>query len=102
MTHFAPDHAIDLPKGTTLETLSRFLDPQLPTLNAFYAIRIDGRFTPIRARAELKQREPFPALCEVVKKQAQFSFRNVIGTIVGFRGPAHAHAVTVTGDHFHL
>jgi acetolactate decarboxylase len=102
MTHFAPDHAIDLPQGTTLETLSRFLDPQLPTLNAFYAIRIDGRFSAIRARAVLKQREPFPAFCEVVKKQTEFSFGNVSGTLVGFRGPAYASALNSPGYHFHF
>jgi acetolactate decarboxylase len=102
MTHFAPDRTIDLPQGTTLETLSRFLDPQLPTLNAFYAIRIDGRFSAIRTRAVLKQREAFPAFCEVVKKQTEFSFGNVSGTLVGFRGPAYASALNSPGYHFHF
>jgi acetolactate decarboxylase len=102
MTHFAPDHAIDLPQGTTSETLSRFLDPQLPTLNAFYAIRIDGRFSAIRARAVPKQREPFPAFCEVVNKQQEFSFGNVSGTLVGFRGPPYASALNTPGYHFHF
>ena len=100
MIHFAPDHAIDLPQGTTSETLSRFLDPQLPTLNAFYAIRIDGRFSAIRARAVLKQREPFPAFCEVVNRE--FSFGNVSGSLVGFRGPAYASALNTPGYHFHF
>jgi acetolactate decarboxylase len=100
MTHFAPDDAIDLPRGTTSETLSRFLDPQLPTLNAFYAVRIDGRFSAIRARAVLKQRAPFPAFCEVVNRE--FSFGNVSGTLVGFRGPAYASALNTPGYHFHF
>jgi acetolactate decarboxylase len=100
MTHFAPDDAIDLPRGTTSETLSRFLDPQLPTLNAFYAVRIDGRFSAIRARAVLKQRAPFPAFCEVVN--TEFSFGNVSGTLVGFRGPAYASALNTPGYHFHF
>src|SRR6266436_5789256 len=102
MTHFAPDHAVDLPQGTTSETLSRFLDPQLPTLNAFYAIRIDGRFSAIQTRSVPKQREPFPAFCEVVNKQSEFSFGNVGGTLVGFRGPAYASALNTPGYHFHF
>ena len=102
MTHFAPDHAVDLPQGTTSETLSHFLDPQLPTLNAFYAIRIDGRFSAIQTRSVPKQQEPFPAFCEVVSKQSEFSFANVGGTLVGFRGPAYASALNTPGYHFHF
>src|SRR5260370_2384050 len=56
----------------------------------------------MRARAVLKQREPFPAFCGGVKKQAEFSFGNVSGTLVGFRGPAYASALNSPGYHFHF
>ena len=102
MTHFASDQLVELPQGTTLVTLSRFLDPQLSTLNAFYAIRIDGHFSAIRTRSVPKQREPFPPFCEVVNKQSEFSFGNVSGTLVGFRGPAYASALNTPGYHFHF
>jgi acetolactate decarboxylase len=49
-----------------------------------------------------KQREPFPAFCEVANKQSEFSFGNVSGTLVGFRGPTYASALNTPGYHFHF
>ena len=65
-------------------------------------MRVDGRFDLVRARSVPRQRKPYPPLVDVVKEQRVFEFRDVDGTVVGFRFPDYAQSVNVAGFHLHF
>ena len=48
------------------------------------------------------QHPPYPPLAEATKSQAVFEFRDVAGTLVGFRCPAWMKGVNVPGYHLHF
>lgn len=105
MTRFKPSGApTRLPAGTSLACLGTVLDPSLPSLNTFYAIRIHGTFSSVTSRTyprqQLRPDGTFPPLCEV--KPAVFPpFTNVRGTIVGFRSPDMS-TLAIPGYHLHF
>jgi acetolactate decarboxylase len=41
-------------------------------------------------------------LAEAVKGQSVFEYKNIAGTVVGFRSPGFAEKVNVPGFHFHF
>jgi acetolactate decarboxylase len=73
----------------------------IPSANLMYAIRIEGRFSHIRARSVPKQSNYLP-LVEVAKLQTVFEFHDVEGTIVGFYTPTFLGGVHMPGLHLHF
>jgi acetolactate decarboxylase len=78
------------------------VDGKRSTENLLYAIRVDGRFSRVKARSVPRQERPYPPLAEVVKKQAIFEIADVEGTLVGFWCPAFVKGVNVPGYHLHF
>ena len=39
---------------------------------------------------------------EVTKNQSVFEYKNLSGTLIGFRFPGYANGINVTGYHFHF
>ena len=66
------------------------------------AIRVDGRFELVRARSVPRQRPPYRPLTEVVAEQRVFELRDAVGTMLGFRFPAYAEGIEVSGYHLHF
>lgn len=95
---------IQLPAGTSLACLGPVLDPLLPTLNSFYAVRIRGTFSSATARTFPRQQPPFTPLCKV--PQTIFPpFTNVRGTMVGYRSPGsprYLENVALADYHLHF
>lgn len=85
-----------------LAQLSAALDAGISATNRPCAIRIDGCFRYVRTRSVPPQSKPYPPLAEVAKRQAVFEFRNVRGTLVGFRCPSWMKGVNVPGYHLHF
>jgi acetolactate decarboxylase len=102
VTDFTPDLTIDVTDRLTLGELEKKIDAALPGANWFYAIRVTGRFETLKARSVPRQKPPYPPLTEVVKTQPVFGFQDVEGTLVGFRCPAFAKGLNVTGYHLHF
>ena len=78
------------------------LDELAPSRNFFYAIRIDGRFSKVLTRTVPRQAKPYRPLTEVVQTQPTFEFKNVTGTIAGFRSPDYMQGIAVAGYHLHF
>jgi acetolactate decarboxylase len=85
-----------------LTELEQYLDRDLPSENYFYAIRVDGNFSYLKARSVPKQERPYHKLAEAVSNQTIFEFENVSGTLVGFRTPDYAKDINVPGYHLHF
>jgi acetolactate decarboxylase len=84
------------------DELLAWLDSIAPEGAGAIALRIDGRFSLVRARSVPKQHPPYRPLAEVVADQHVFELRDVAGTIVGFRFPAYSEGIEVNGYHLHF
>jgi acetolactate decarboxylase len=102
VTWFDADSEWDVPAGVDYAGFQEFLDGVLPTENAFYAVRVDGVFSYMKTRSVPAQTKPYPPLVEVTAHQPEFEFRNVAGTLAGFRCPPYAAGVNVVGYHMHF
>jgi acetolactate decarboxylase len=101
-TFFGTDMGFSVTRGPDYVSLQRFIDTRLPSKNIPYAIKIDGKFSYIKARSVPAQSKPYPPLTEVVKSQSVFEFKNIEGTLVGFRIPDYMRDVNILGYHLHF
>ena len=74
----------------------------IPTDNIFYAMKIEGTFSYVKARSVPKQSKPYEKLIEVVADQPTFEFHDVEGTLAGFRRPEFVDGINVPGYHLHF
>jgi acetolactate decarboxylase len=102
VTHFETDESLRLEKPMNLTELEKHLERNLPSENLFYAIRVDGNFSYLKARSVPKQEKPYPKLADAVSNQTIFEFKNVSGTLVGFRTPDFVSGINVPGYHIHF
>jgi acetolactate decarboxylase len=95
----AASFAID--NVATLKDIEFACDQQRISDNLFYALRLDGLFETIHARAV----HPVPRrtrLVDAAKAQLEFHFKDIEGTLVGFWSPRYSSSFSVPGYHFHF
>ena len=102
VTYFQADRIVDALSASSLDELGRELDRHITTVNVPWAVRIDGEFAYVKARSVPPQHKPYQPLIEVAKSQPEFEFRNIRGTLVGFRSPPWTKGVTLPGWHLHF
>ena len=102
VTFFHADRKIKLPPGLTYLQFEKMTDRIIGSENLFYAIKMTGTFMDMKTRSVPKQRKPYQQLKDVVKHQKIFNFKDIAGTVVGFRSPSYAKGVNVTGYHLHF
>ena len=102
VTRFTPTVDAELTGPLEHEALLTQIDALVPDSAASCAIRVDGCFELVRARSVPRQRPPYRPLTEVVAEQRVFELRDVAGTMVGFRFPAYAEGIEVSGYHLHF
>ncbi|MFZ3148772.1 MAG: acetolactate decarboxylase [Methanothrix sp.] len=102
VTYFKADQTIEIQNASNFTELSRQLDEKLPSINMFYAIRIDGTFPYIKTRSIPEQEKPYPRLADASKNQSVFEFYNTTGTVVGVWAPEFAKGLNVAGYHLHF
>ena len=78
------------------------IEKRIPSDAATSAVRIDGRFPLLEARSVPRQEPPYRPLTEVVADQHVFRLEDVEGSMVGFRFPAYAEGIEVSGWHLHF
>lgn len=98
---FEEDSIHNIAKVDSLKALNDAMLKALPSKNVFFAIRIDGRFNHVKARAIPKQAKPYPPLAQAAKKQVVVQFTGK-GTLVGIYSPAFVKGVGVPGFHWHF
>ena len=101
LTYFEADNTtnVNASNGSDLENS---LNKSFPQNNIFYAIKIEGNFSYIKARSVPEQNPPYKNLTEVIKNQTVFEFKNVNGTLVGFWCPDNVGGINNPGFHFHF
>ena len=100
-THFRADSTEVLTDIQNWTDLCERLTAMRPPGNLLSAIRLEGVFDSIQVRVACKA-EPGASLVEATSHQAEFTFENIEGTLVGFHTPAYARTINVPGYHLHL
>jgi acetolactate decarboxylase len=102
VTFFDNDRIYTIDKPQDINGLQAYIDSVLPTLNVFYAIKVEGKFSYVKTRSVPIQQKPYVTLAEAVKGQQVSEFKDVEGTMIGFRCPPYVEGVNVPGYHFHF
>jgi acetolactate decarboxylase len=85
----------------SLKALEASCDSFRRSGNIFYALRLDGRFKSVRARA-INPPMAGTGLADAAKAQSEFAFTDLDGTLVGLWSPGFSSAFSVAGYHFHF
>jgi len=101
VTFFNEELTLALGEITSLDELNAAILKEVPSLNLFYGIRIDGEFSKVKARAIPKQKPPYASLASLVKQQVVVELSGP-GTLVGFYSPIFVKGVNVPGFHWHF
>lgn len=101
VTAFSPDRSVTMEDCPDLSHLTAEFDTLRPSENFFFALRVDGVFDYVHARAMRRTNEGIP-LVLAAAVQPEFEFSNIPGTLVGFWTPEYARALNVPGYHLHF
>ena len=102
VTPFESDQTVSFERAIPYDKLKTAIDSLLPTKNIPFAIKISGVFRYMKTRSVPAQNKPYPRLLDVLKEQPVFEFKNIAGTIVGFRLPDYMDGANAPGYHFHF
>ncbi len=101
ITHFREDAVIQIEKVACLKDIELACDPHRVSENLFYALRVDGVFDAMHARA-VHPRQEDTRLLDAAKTQLEFHFHNIEGTLVCLWSPRYSSSFSVPGYHFHF
>ncbi|HWB12831.1 MAG TPA: acetolactate decarboxylase [Pirellulales bacterium] len=101
VTRFVAETEVKLAACPDSRMLFSRFDDLRQSDNLFFALRVDGHFDYVHARAMCKTREGVP-LVQAAAVQPEFEFRDVPGTLVGFWTPEYARMLNVPGYHLHF
>ena len=102
ITHFKADEVEQLNEPLSYAELVDYLGDKLPSRQAFFAIKISGKFKYAKTRSVHKQEKPYPTLAEVIAEQVIFEYEEIRGTMVGFYMPEEVAGISAPGFHFHF
>ncbi len=97
-----PDRTESLKNIASYDQVQKSLEQLLPNKNIFYVFKVQATFNYLKVRSTAKQKLPYPGLADVVKNQSIFEFKNIKGTLIGFRCPAYIQGVYAPGFHLHF
>jgi acetolactate decarboxylase len=101
ITHFRAKSSFQIDDVACLKGIELACDQQRISDNLFYALRLDGIFETIHARA-VHTVPQNTRLLDAAKTQSEFHFENIEGTLVGFWSPRYSSSFSVPGYHFHF
>jgi acetolactate decarboxylase len=101
VTWFDADIDVSTSSVGSFKDLAASCDPCRRSGNIFYALRLDGRFKSVRARA-VNPPKAGMGLVDAAKTQSEFTFTDLEGTLVGLWSPGFSNAFSVPGYHFHF
>jgi acetolactate decarboxylase len=101
ITHFRAKSSFEIDNVACLKDIELVCDQQRISDNLFYALRLDGIFETIHARA-VHTVPQNTRLQDAAKTQLEFHFENIEGTLVGFLSPRYSSSFSVPGYHLHF
>ncbi len=100
---FQPGHTASIDGPADAEAVCKTIENRMfPNPNVFYAIKLEGTFSEVVARAPRKMSKPDAAISEIIDTQSVFTFKNIEGTMVGFWCPKFVSGINIGGWHMHF
>lgn len=99
---FTSEKKVDIRQPMSMEEFKKTADAMQKNQNLFTALKAKGLFKSIKVRSVPAQSKPYKPLVEVTKKQTEFIFKEISGTLVGFKCPPFVKGVNVPGYHIHF
>jgi acetolactate decarboxylase len=101
VTRFQEEESFEARGISSLKALELVCDPRRESNNLFYALKVEGVFEAVHARA-VSALAPGTRLIDAAKEQKEFYFSNVEGTLIGLWSPVYSSSFNVPGYHFHF
>ncbi len=101
VTHFAEDTGFEIGKFTSLKELELACDLHRHSDNLFYALRLDGTFDTMHARA-VHPVAKGTGLLDAAEAEFEFRFHEIEGTLVCLWSPRYSSSFSIPGYHFHF
>ena len=98
---FEADRTASSEEVTSWDDLCAQIDRLRISQNLFAAIRVDGVFDEVHYRVACRS-TPGTDLLTATSHQAEFTLRDLEGTLLGFWSPAYARTFNIPGYHLHL
>ncbi len=105
VTFFDKDITSDISDIKNIDALKENLDKTVDEngRNMFYFIKINGTFSKMNVRSELKQKKPYKSLDKALATdQREFNYKDVKGTVVALYCPDYMDGLNTPGWHFHF
>jgi len=102
LTFFKNNLSLNIESAANLEELKSKIDRILPSKNIIYAFKITGNFNYVKVRSVPAQKKPYVSFDEAVKRQTVFEYKNIKGTLVGFKLPVYFTDFNIPGYHLHF
>jgi acetolactate decarboxylase len=100
---FAPGKTATLAGPADDKAVVKMIEQRMfPNTNVFYAVKLEGTFTEVVARAPRKMDSADEAISKVLDTQSVFTFPQIEGTMVGFWCPQFVNGLNVGGWHMHF
>src|SRR3954471_9287639 len=101
ITHFRATSSFEINNVACLKGIELACGQRRISDNLFYALRLDGIFETIHARAVHTVPQD-TRLLDAAKTQLEFHFENIEGTLVGFWSPRYSSSFSIPGYHLHF
>jgi acetolactate decarboxylase len=102
VTTFEADTTFDVEAPTSKTALLAQIDERLTSENLFYGIRVTGHFSTMASRTATRQEAPYLPLPEATATEAERTFTDTTGVLVGFKTPDYEQGISVAGYHLHF
>jgi alpha-acetolactate decarboxylase len=102
VTRFKPtsSHKVSLQNKDAIYMTAKELFPNAS--NLYLALRIEAVFPSIKVRAVRGQKYKGQPLAELGDSQSVNTYKNIRGTVFGFRSPPFSQGISVAGGHLHF
>jgi acetolactate decarboxylase len=101
VTRFREEKNFESGLITCLMDLELACNPHRESDNLFYALRMEGNFENVNARA-VSEVAPGTRLADATKTQKEFKFTDIEGSLVCLWSPSYSSSFNVPGYHFHF
>jgi acetolactate decarboxylase len=101
VTRFEEEEHFEAKDTSCLKDLELACDPHRESNNLFYALKVEGVFEAVHARA-VSTIAPGTRLVDAAKDQKEFYFRNIERTLLGLWSPVYSSSFNIPGYHFHF
>ncbi|WOF16231.1 acetolactate decarboxylase [Methanoplanus sp. FWC-SCC4] len=103
VTRFNPDSVFEIRDSMNFSEIKNLMQENLTLNNRICTIRIDGKYSEVKARSVARQEMPYVPLSEALSMSENiFEAKEITGTATGFWHPDYMSGLNAQGFHLHF